>query len=124
GNGAGLATATVGLGGARVIARAEILARLGQPEGAVALLEGLNPQNFSVTMVEPGFALYVRSRLTLGKLHEQLGQRDRALAAYAAFEQFWRNADPALHDELREARAAMQRLRDAGAARTIPTSGR
>jgi serine/threonine-protein kinase len=117
----GMTTATVSLGGARVIARAEILTRLGEPARAVALLEALRPQNFSVAMAEPGYALYIRSRLTLGKLHEQLGQRDRALAAYTAFEQHWRNADPSLQGELREARAAIQRLRDGGTNRTIPT---
>ena len=116
----GLGSGAVSYGGVRVLARAELLTRLGQPARAVALYEGLRPENFQINMVEPGLSLFVRSRLTLGKLLEQLGERDRALRAYSTFESFWRNADPALQGELREARAAIQRLQDAGASRTIP----
>jgi hypothetical protein len=68
--------------------------------------------------------LYVRSRLALGRLLEQEGERERALAAYESFERYWRHADPSLQGELREARASMQRLRDAGTTRTIrPRAG-
>ncbi len=120
----GLRGATLSMGGVRALTRAELLTRLGDTRRAIAIYEIMRPENLQMSMGEPGIALYVRSRLALGRLLEQEGERERALAAYESFERYWRHADPVLQDELREARASMQRLRDAGTTTTIrPRAG-
>jgi tetratricopeptide (TPR) repeat protein len=120
----GVRRATLGMGGVRALTRAELLTRLGDSRRAIALYELMRPENLQMNMGEPGITLYVRSRLALARLLEQEGERERALAAYETFERYWRDADPALQGELREARSAMQRLRDAGTTRTIsPRAG-
>jgi eukaryotic-like serine/threonine-protein kinase len=121
---AGYRGATLGLGGVRALTRAELLTRLGDTRRAIALYEIMRLENLQMNMGEPGITLYVRSRLALGRLLEQEGERERALAAYESFERFWRDADSSLQGELREARASMQRLRDAGTTTTIrPRAG-
>jgi tetratricopeptide (TPR) repeat protein len=120
----GVRGATLGLGGVRALTRAELLTRLGDTRRAIAIYELMRLENLQMSMAEPGVALYVRSRLALGRLLEQEGERERALAAYESFERYWRHADPSLQGELREARASMQRLRDAGTTTTIrPRAG-
>jgi serine/threonine-protein kinase len=65
-----------------------------------------------------GYALYARSFLARGRLYEELGDRARAAAAYERFLAFWKDADPALQGQAREARDGLARARDASRAAT------
>ena len=58
----------------------------------------------------------LRSFLARGQLYEQLGERQKAAAAYERFVALWRDADPALQPQVRRAREALARVRDAGPA--------
>jgi serine/threonine-protein kinase len=113
--------ATGGMNATRWVARAQVFADLGDPRRAVAQYEVLDPDRFSeFGMVDPGFGLYARSFLDRGRLYEELGDRPRAIAAYERFLALWKDADPALDAQRREARAALARLRDAaGGARPV-----
>jgi len=55
----------------------------------------------------PGEVLWVLLR---GRVGERLGERDRAIQAYAWVAGMWRNADPALQPYVREARDGVARL--------------
>ena len=100
---------------ARWVARAEALEGLGDARGALAAYELLEPVRLQGTPADAGPALYARSLLARGRLREQLGERDAAIAAYERFLTLWKEADPALQPQLREARDGLARLRDAGA---------
>jgi serine/threonine-protein kinase len=110
---------TMSMGGIRVVAQAEVRALLGDLRGAAATYEAIDPKSFQIGLVEPGPALYTRSFLARARVYEQLNDKPRAIAAYEKFASAWEGADPSLHGELREARAAIARLRDAGSSRTI-----
>ena len=107
--------ATGAMNATRWTARAQVLADLGDARGAVAMYEVLDPRRFNeFGMVDPGFALYARSFLARGRLYEELNDRARAAAAYARFLALWKDADPTLEAQRREARAGLARVRDAG----------
>jgi hypothetical protein len=91
--------------------------------GALQTYEALTPSNFSVGLAEPGAALYVRSLLRRGALYEQVGDRDAAMRSYAEFVRWWSGADAALQGEVREAQAALTRLRDQVPRREVPGKG-
>lgn len=110
---------TLSYAGLRVHTRADVLRRLGDVRGAIALLEAVIPANFQVNLAEPGVALYARSHLLRGRLYEALGERESAIAAYEQFIRVWRDVDAVLQPQVQEAQAAMQRLRDGGPTRTI-----
>ncbi len=117
-----LGNATLSMAGLRVATQADIRQRLGDLRGAVATYEAMNPRNFQMSFAEPGTAIYARSFLVRGKLYEQLNDPASAIRSYEQFIVWWSGADASLQGELREARAAVQRLRDRTSTRTITPS--
>ncbi|MDF1505147.1 hypothetical protein PYV61_19520, partial [Roseisolibacter sp. H3M3-2] len=108
-------TADAGMNPSRWVARAQVLADLGDARGALAMYEVLEPRRFAeFGLVDPGFTLYARSYLARGRLYEELGERAKAAAAYERFLEFWKDADPAFQPQLREAREGLARAKDAG----------
>jgi tetratricopeptide (TPR) repeat protein len=100
----------------RWVARAEVFTELGDLRRAAAMYEMIEPSRFSSELVQsadPGLALLARSYLARGRVYEQLGERAKAAAAYEQFVALWKDADPALQPQVREARAALARVRDA-----------
>jgi tetratricopeptide (TPR) repeat protein len=108
----------------RWVARAEVFEALGDARRALAMYELLDPTRFGWNgPTEPGWPLFTRSFLARGRLYEQLGEREKAAAAYAHFLELWKEADPALQPQLREAREGLARVRDAAhsnAAAAVP----
>ena len=92
------------------IARAEVLASLGDLRGAIAMYEVLDPRLFAGPN-DPSWPLWPRSFLARGRLYEELGERERAAESYERFLSMWQDADPALEPQLREARAGLERVR-------------
>ena len=81
--------------------RARLVARQ-DPKRALVLLE-------RVTSV--GDLMYVARQLERGRIAEKLGDRERAVDAYAYVAAAWRNAEPTpLRDAVKEARTALGRL--------------
>jgi tetratricopeptide (TPR) repeat protein len=108
------------MNGTRWIARAEVLAALGDARRALTMYEALEPARFgSQSLLDPAFPLYARSFLARGRLYEELGERARAAAAYERFLTLWKDADPEFQPQLREARAGLTRVRDAGAREAV-----
>lgn len=119
-----LRAARVGSSGMRVVTRAEVLDRLGDTRKAVDYLTLIEPTRFGPEQsVDHTLAVYARQFATRGGLHEKLGERDQAIAAYERFTQLWANADEALQGDVRAARAAVARLRDRPAATTMKGVG-
>jgi serine/threonine-protein kinase len=82
----------------------QLLAARGRAADAARLLE--RPQvGFSILLPTD-----VLRALELGRLHERLGNRDRAIAGYSFVLQAWRNADAELKPYVDEARAGIARL--------------
>ena len=95
----------------RWIARAEAVDRLGDPRRAVTFLEALDPVRLSrASAVDPSLALYARSILASGALYEKIGDRKKAVTAYQRFLDMWRDADPSLDAQRRQARDGLGRL--------------
>jgi hypothetical protein len=86
------------------IVHAQLLAARGRVADAAARLE--RPQ-VGFTILLPTDVLRA---LELGRLHERLGNRDRAIASYSFVLQAWRTADPELKPYVDEARAGIARL--------------
>ena len=101
-------------------AQAEIFARLGDLRRSAAIYESIQRKDLGLAFgTDPQWPLYARSFLARGQLYEQLGDRPRAIAAYEEFLAIWKEAAPELRDQLRLAREAIIRLRDAPA-RSVP----
>jgi hypothetical protein len=114
--------ANVQVAPARWVARAEVFTELGDPRRAAAMYEIIEASRLSTDLmstVEPGLALFARSYLARGRVYEQLGEREKAAAAYERFAALWKDADPALQPQVREARAGLARVRDAGKRQTV-----
>jgi TolB-like protein len=75
----------------------ELLQRMGRPEEAIRYGLVFGPQPWM--------------GVPLGKLYEEIGDRDRALEAYGWVTLAWENADPLLQPKIAEARQAIARLR-------------
>ncbi len=75
----------------------ELLERMGRPEDAIRYGLVFGPQPWL--------------GVPLGKLYEEIGDRDRALEAYGWVTLAWQNADPLLQPMIAEARQAIARLR-------------
>lgn len=116
-----LSRGALGMNGMRLVARAEVMLALGDTRRAVQIYEAIDPARFNLNSTpEPGWPMYVRSLMSRGRLYEALGEKDRALASYERFLSYWKDAEAPLQPQLREARAAIARLRDAS---SIPVKG-
>lgn len=108
-----LSNSRISFVGLRMLARAEVLAAVGNTAWALGYLEAIDPARIiSVGLGEPGFPLITRSYLTRGALHEELGNRSQAIAAYEEFLRRTESGDAAIEPQRRIARSALQRLRD------------
>ena len=109
-----LKRAALGMTGMRTVARATLMAELGDLRRAAQLYETIDPTRFAQTSVpETSWPVYVRSYLARARLYEQLGERERATASYERFLSLWKDAEAPLQPQLREAREALARLHDA-----------
>ncbi len=108
-----------GDGGSSGTMEAELLARLGDPRGALAMLEGANPDDFGLDGLDARWVFYPLSLQRRGALYEQLGDRARADSAYTRFVDLWKDGDPRVQPLVRQARARLQALRDAPAGRAV-----
>ena len=108
-------TASVGASNAslRQFARAEAYLALGDARQALRTYAGIDPRRFSpvTAFSDPRWPLYARSFLVRGQLHEQLGERAEAAAAYERFLELWKDADAAFAPQLRAAREGLARVR-------------
>ncbi len=103
-----------GVGGMRSVARAEVLAALGMTRQAVETLEATDLRRVNLAgLAEPGFVVWVRGLLAQARLWTQLGETQRAIAAYDQFLRWWEGADGIAAAEVRQARQELGRLRDA-----------
>ena len=106
-------TGKLSVAGMRWVLRAEVFAALGDPHRALAMYEVLDPTRMNGdNMFDPGLTLYVRSLAARARLYEEVGERDKAAAAYERFITFWQNADPSLQPQVRDARAGLARVRE------------
>ncbi len=104
----------VSMNGLRVIARAEVFTELGDARSAVAMYEAISPTRFAEGGVpEMGWPVYIRSFLARGRLYEQLGEREKAIAAYQEFLRYWGDGEAPVQPQLREAREGIARLKEA-----------
>jgi tetratricopeptide (TPR) repeat protein len=102
-----------GFGGMRSLARAEVLAAIGEPRRAAETLEATAVDRINQSsLVEPGYTTWVRSWLIRARLWAQAGERQRAIAAYEEFLRRWRDADGPAGRLTAEARGELGRLRD------------
>jgi tetratricopeptide (TPR) repeat protein len=109
-----LRSSNFGMAGLRTMARAEVLAQLGDLRAAVGNYEALDPARFNSNFpVEPGYTVYIRSFAARARLYEQLGDPEKARAAYEKYLALWPTDDPVTAREHAEVRAALARLRDA-----------
>jgi hypothetical protein len=98
--------------GMRWYTRGEVFERLGDARRALSYYEVLEPSRLSRNgALDPGMPLYARSFLLRGHLYEGLGDRVHAEEAYSKFLELWKDADPALRGQLREARDGLARVR-------------
>lgn len=118
-----LRTSRIGTTGLRMVTRAVVLAELGDVRQALAVLELIDPSRFSLSeSVETTWAVYVRQFMLRGALYERIGEPVKARQAYERFLELWRDGEAPLEAQLRTAREAVARLRDA-APRSVGTSG-
>lgn len=104
--------ARLGLAGLRTVMRAEVLEVLGDKRGAIAQYEAMHPSRFVSGFIDPGYAVYVRTFAARARLYEQVGERDKAIAAWQDFLRRWEKGDAITEPARAEARTALQRLRD------------
>jgi len=102
----------LGFAGMRTVVRAEVLEVLGDKRGAIAQYEALHPSRFVNAFIDPGYAVYVRSFAARARLYEEVGERDKAIASWEEFLRRWEKGDAITEPIRREARTALQRLRD------------
>jgi len=112
-----VARSRLGLAGMRTVLRAEVIAALGDAREAAGQYEALHPSRFNASLVDPGYTVYVRSFAARARLYEQLGEREKAIAAWEEFLRRWEKGDADTEPARREARTALQRLRDQPATR-------
>ena len=105
-------------GGMRTVARAEVLARLGLTRQAAQMYEVADPRRFTVqSLAEPGYVLWVRSLVDQARLWAQVGETQKAIAAYESFLVRWRTADGSAAALKTSAQRELAALRDAPRAR-------
>jgi tetratricopeptide (TPR) repeat protein len=88
----------------------ELLSRMKEPRLAIEAFARIDstPERTQ----RPGLA--VRSLAERGALHQQLGERERAIEYYERFISAWRAADPKLQPMVERAREAVQAIRAGG----------
>jgi TolB-like protein/tetratricopeptide (TPR) repeat protein len=110
-----LRTARFSFAGLRVVARAEVLEAVGNTDWAIRYYEALDPRRMNANgLGDPGFAAYTRSYAARARLYEDRGDRTKAIAAWEEFIRRTEAGDELIAPQRREARAALQRLRDGG----------
>jgi hypothetical protein len=98
----------------RAVAQAQVLAAVGRPRLAAETYEAMSVDRITrASLAEPGYTLWVRTWLERARLWRQLGERERATAAYEEFIRRWANADGAAAAQVREARQELASMRDA-----------
>lgn len=102
------------LGGMRSMARAEVLDAVGLTRQAAETYEAMNPARFARGgLAEPGYTIWVRSYLARARMWKEVGERDKAIAAYEEFIRRWKNADGVAAKQVSEAKQELAQLRDA-----------
>jgi serine/threonine-protein kinase len=113
-----LRKSVIGTTGMRIVTRALVLSELGNTRRAVETLEAIDPVRFQRNdALDITWAVYVRQFMLRGQLYEKLDERAKALASYERFLALWQEAEEPLQPQLREAREAVARLRDAAVTR-------
>ena len=79
----------------------------------------MDPRRFftGIGYPDPRWPLYARSHLVRGQLHEQLGERAAAAAAYERFLELWKDADASMEPARRAAREGLTRVRSGATGR-------
>jgi tetratricopeptide (TPR) repeat protein len=93
---------------------ADVLAALGERRRALDIYEQLDSTRREVLVPTASQIMHVMSLAERALLHEQLGERERAIELYDAFVEAWQDADPELQPMVRRARDAAERLRGGG----------
>jgi hypothetical protein len=106
------------------LSRAAVLAAIGQKRAAVATLEAVDPSRFQILESDPHWAMYPRTLLERGALHEQLGEKAKAAVAYERYLDLMRDADATLQPQIQLATARLRALRDAPASTLAPRARR
>ena len=112
-----VAKSRLGQAGMRTVVRAEVIEDLGDVAEAAAQYEALHPSRFNTGFADPGFAVYVRSYAARARLYEQLGERDKAIAAWEEFARRWEGGDGITEPARDEATAALRRLKESAPVR-------
>jgi hypothetical protein len=112
-----VAKSRLGQAGMRTVVRAEVIEDLGDIAEAAAQYEALHPSRFNTGFADPGFTVYVRSYAARARLYEQLGERDKAIAAWEEFARRWEGGDAITKPARDEATTALRRLRESAPAR-------
>jgi tetratricopeptide (TPR) repeat protein len=108
-----LRKARFGLGGMRSVARAEVLDAVGLTRQAAETYEATEMNRINRTSLsEPGYAVWVRTFLARARLWAELGERDKAVAAYEQFIRRWADADGVAAKQVAQARQELAQLRD------------
>lgn len=102
-----------GFGGMRSVARAEVLTALGQQRRAAETFDATSVERINQNgLAEPGYPIWVRTWMARARLWAQVGERDRAIAAYEEFIRRWKDADGSAAEEVVQARKELAQLRD------------
>ena len=92
---------------------AEVLTRLGDFQGALATLSGVDPKRFNPLELDPRWALYVGALLDRGAVYERLGDPQRADSMYTRVLEVWKDADSKGEPVVEVARRRLADVRDA-----------
>jgi hypothetical protein len=99
--------------GLRAVARAEVLTAIGNTDWALGYYEALHPTRFSTNSFgDPGFAAYTRSFAARARLYDDRREPTKAIMAWEEFLRRTADGDEIIEPQRREARAALQRLRE------------
>ncbi len=83
--------------------------RAGEADSAITWYERVSREPVTDETAEDAI-LFPIALMRLGELHEQKGNREKALVYYGEFLELWRNADPELQPKVAEARARIAAL--------------
>lgn len=94
-------------GSVRLVAWADLMARLGQPERATQALEIFETDEVGDN---PWGPMHVRSWAERGALYQALGDTDRALEMYERFIEAWQDGGTIVQPQVQRAREALAAL--------------